>query len=83
MPPKQPMDDQEYQASVYANREVTERNINALKEHADATRIMFRDMEMEHQRTENMVLSLKQQVDLMQQQLGMLQARVLGGAATE
>lgn len=76
------MDEKEYKASIYANREVTERNINALKDMGEATRIMLRDMELEHQKTERMLLALKQQLDQMQGQLALLQAKVLGGAAT-
>lgn len=76
------MDDNSYRASVFANKDVTERNEQALKEYGEGTRAMFRDMEVEQQRLANIVLTLKAQLEQQQGQLAILQAKVLGGGAT-
>ena len=64
------------------NTEVVQKNILAIKEYSTETRKVVRENETEVKALRNMVITLQQQLQQQQRQLGILQAKVLGGAAT-
>ena len=78
------MDDNtdERERNIFANREATDKNFAAIKEYMEATRAVTQEQATEIQTLANLVMTLNNRIDQQQQQIGFLQGKVLGGAAT-